>query len=85
MCMYMYVIYLVCIYAYMINLYTYLGGLADAPGGTGRPPDNTHSPPTKSFPTKSPRVELSGRPPIKSYGHENSHSLELRVCLSQTL
>ena len=45
----------------------------------------TPSPPTKSFPTKSPRVKLSGRPPIKFYGHENSHPLELRVCLSQTL
>ena len=44
----------------------------------------TPSPPTKSFPTKSPRVELSGRPPIKFDGHENSHPLELRVCLSQT-
>ena len=31
------------------------------------------------------RVELSGRLPIKLYGHENSHPLELRVCLSQTL
>ena len=45
----------------------------------------TPSPPTKSFPTKSPRVEVSGRPPIKLYRHENSHPLELRVCLSQTL
>ena len=27
--------------------------------------DDMPSPPTKSFPTKSPRVELSGRPPIK--------------------
>ena len=45
----------------------------------------TPSPPTKSFPTKSPRVELSGRLPIKFDGHENSHPLELRVCLSQTL
>ena len=43
------------------------------------------SPPTKSFPTKSPRVELSGRLHIKSYGHENSHPLESRVCLSQPL
>ena len=43
------------------------------------------SPPTKSFPIKSPRVKLSGRLPIKLYGHENSHPLELRVCLSQTL
>ena len=34
---------------------------------------------TKSFPTKSPRVELSGRLPIKFRGHENSHPLELRV------
>ena len=46
---------------------------------------NTPNPPTKSFPTKSPRVELSGRAAIKSYGHENSHPLELRVCLSRTL
>ena len=46
---------------------------------------DTPSPPTKSFPTKSPRVEVSGRPPIKLYRHENSHPLELRVCLSQTL
>ena len=45
----------------------------------------TPSPPTKSFPTKSPRVELSGRLPIQLYGHEKSHPLELRVCLSQTL
>ena len=45
----------------------------------------TPSPPTKSFPTKSPPVELSGRLPTKLYGHENSHPLELRVCLSQTL
>ena len=40
---------------------------------------------TKSFPAKSPRVELSGRPPMIFYGRENSHPLELRVCLSQTL
>ena len=46
---------------------------------------HTPSPPTKSFPTKSPRVKLSGSLPIKSYGRENSHPLELRVCLSQTL
>ena len=45
----------------------------------------TPSPPTKTFPIKSPCVKLSGRPPIKVYGHENSHPLELRVCLSQTL
>ena len=45
----------------------------------------TPSPPIKSFPTKSPWVKLSGRPPIKFNGHENSHPLELRVCLSQTL
>ena len=44
----------------------------------------TPNPPTKSFPTKSPWVKLSGRLPIKLYGHENSHPLELRVCLSQT-
>ena len=51
----------------------------EAPSFTPNPP------PTKSFPAKSPRVELSGRLPIKFYGHENSHPLELRVCLSQTL
>ena len=45
----------------------------------------TPGPPIKSFPTKSPWVKLSGRPPIKFNGHENSHPLELRVCLSQTL
>ena len=45
----------------------------------------TPSPPTKSFPTKSPRVELSGRLSIRFNGHENSHPLELRVCLSQTI
>ena len=44
---------------------------------------NTPSPPTKSFPTKSPRVELSGRLPVKFNGHENSHPLEFRVCLSE--
>ena len=43
------------------------------------------NPPFKSFPIKSPRVELSGRPPIKFYGHENYHPLEPRACLSQTL
>ena len=43
------------------------------------------SPPTKSFPTKSPRVELSGRPPVKCYGHEKSRPLEFRVCSSRTL
>ena len=45
----------------------------------------TPSPPTKSFPTKSPRVKVSGRLPIKFDGRENSHPLELRVCLSQAL
>ena len=45
----------------------------------------TPSPPTKSFPTKSPWVKLSGRLPTKSNEHENSHPWELRVCLSQTL
>ena len=45
----------------------------------------TPSPPTKSFPTKSPRVKISGRLPIILHGHENSHPLESRVCLSQTL
>ena len=34
---------------------------------------HTPSPPTESFPTKSPRVELSGRLPIQFDGHENSH------------
>ena len=35
-------------------------------------PEHTPSPPTKSFPTRSPRVKLSGRPPVKFNGHENS-------------
>ena len=35
----------------------------------------TPSPHTKSFPAKSPRVELSGRLPVKLYGHGNSHPL----------
>ena len=43
--------------------------------GEGSATFTTPSPPTKSFPTKSPRVELSGRLPIKLYGHENSHPL----------
>ena len=47
--------------------------------------ESTPSPPTQSFPTKSPRVEISCRLPIRLYGHEDSHPLELRVCLSQTL
>ena len=42
--------------------------------------NNTHSPayrgpPTKSFPTKSLWVKLSGRLPITFDGHENSHPL----------
>ena len=53
--------------------------------GKVRISESTPSPPTKSFPTKSPRVKLSGRLPIQLYGHENSHPLELRVCLSQAL
>ena len=55
------------------------------PAAPATPRNYTPSPPTKSFPTKSPRVKLSGRLPIKLYGHENFHPLELRVCLSQTL
>ena len=31
--------------------------------------EGTPSPPTKNFPTKSPRVELSGRLPMKLYGY----------------
>ena len=46
---------------------------------------HTPSPPRESFPTKSPRVELSGRLPIQFNGLDNFHPLELRVCLSQTL
>ena len=69
------------------------GGAADHAGaaaafGDAEPRKSggtTPSPPTRSFPTESPRVELSGRLPIKLYGHENSHPLELRVCLSQPL
>ena len=39
----------------------------------------------RAFLWKSPWAELSGRHPITFSGHENSHPLELRVCLSQTL
>ena len=46
---------------------------------------HTPSPPIKIFPTKSPRVELSGRPPVQLYGYDISHPLEVRACLSQTL
>ena len=46
---------------------------------------HTPSPPTKSCPMKSPWVKLSGGLPMKFNGHENSHPLEFRVCLSQTL
>ena len=49
------------------------------------PTECTPSPLTKSFPTKSPRVKLSGRLPIKFDGHVNSHPFKSRVCLSQTL
>ena len=48
------------------------------------PPHCTPSPPTKSFPTKSPWVKLSGRLPIRLYGHENSHPLELRESLLES-
>ena len=53
--------------------------------GVARARRSSPSPPIKSFPTKSPRVELSGRPPRQLYGYDSSHPLELRVCLSQTL
>ena len=39
----------------------------------------------KSFPTKDPRVELSGRRPIQSYGHDSSHPLELSLFESNPL
>ena len=58
-------------------------GSPQSPGAARHHPLATPGPPTKSFPTKSPRVELSGRPPIRFNGHENSHPLELRVCLSR--
>ena len=45
----------------------------------------TPSPPIKSCPIESPWVKTSGRPLIKFNGHENSHPLELRLRLSQTL
>ena len=54
-------------------------------GGSRGVKCSTPSPPTKSFPTKSPWVKLSGRLPIRFHGHENSHPSELRVCSSQTL
>ena len=41
--------------------------------GVGHWDGSTPSPPTKSFPTTSPRVKLSGRLPIEFDGHENSH------------
>ena len=47
--------------------------------------NTTPSPPTKGFPTKSPRVELSGRLPIKLYGHENSHPLKFKSLLESNL
>ena len=83
MCMY------ICIYIY-IYIYIYLLAVLCLGGSRRLVPtrspgfSDTPSPPTKSFPTKSPRVELSGRLPVKFNGRENSHSLELRVCLSQT-
>ena len=42
---------------------------------------STPSPPTKSFPTKSPWVKLSGRPPLKFNVHENSHPLKIKSLL----
>ena len=86
-------------YIYTIYTYTYINiyTICELPGrscrrarslgcagGFSTKTINTPSPP-KSFPTKSPRVELSGRLPIRSYGPENSHPLDFRVCLSQTL
>ena len=34
---------------------------------------STPNPPIKSFPIKGPWVKLSGRPPIKVHGHDNSN------------
>ena len=67
------------------NLYSFLFYFLYCPHTGGRSRGGcTPSPPTKSFPTKSPRVKLSGRLPINFNGHKSSHPLELRVCLSQT-
>ena len=51
------------------------GRLVPEPGGGQRRSGsyNTPSRPIKSFPTKSPRVKLSQRLPIKFNGRENSH------------
>ena len=81
------------VYIY-IYIYIYIYTCIPVLGTDGMPgpqllrafgPITMPSPPTKSFPTKSPRVELSGRLPITVHGHESSHPLELRVCLSRTL
>ena len=47
-------------------------GLATGPGGWPRASQDSDTP---SPPTKSPRVELSGRLPIKFNRHDNSHPL----------
>ena len=75
---YIYIYTYVCIYIY-IYIYTHVYIINR---NRARTP---YAQSTKGFPTKSPRVKLSGRLPIKSYGHGNSHPLESRVCLSQTL
>ena len=96
-CMYIYIYIYIYIYThtYMYMTYVYdiylqsvsrsLGASVQRKPAESREPARTPSPPVRSFPTTSPWVKLSGRPPIKFNGHENSHPLELRVCLSQTL
>ena len=73
-CMYIYIYIHMYIYIYMyvynVHMYTIHMYIC-----IYWPPYRTPSPPTKSFPTKSPRVELSGRLPIQSYGYDSSHPL----------
>ena len=87
---YIYIYNIIYIYIYILISQEYHININIARVGDCRLPSTgyrpyTPSPPTKSFPTKSPRVKLSGRLPMKFNGHENSHPLELRVCPSQTL
>ena len=78
MCKYIYTYHIyIYIYIYLcVYIYIYIHKYICVPKARIVFAGNTPSPPTKSFPTKSPRVELSGRLPINLYGHENSHPLE---------
>ena len=69
-CISLYIYIYIRIYVF-IYIYIYISWRCRTPDPS--PTSLTPGPPTKSFPTKSPRVKLSGRPPIKFYRHENSH------------